>query len=170
MREPQASFADVTREQVIGSSPFTVRRAARWTECDPAGVVYAGNFTEYLLSAVHLFRRRVFGRDWGGIRGDLGVDLPAKATSLIYQGSLWPDDVFDIAVWVGAVRTRTFDFVAQARRQGGPDPVFAGRHSVICVTAADRRQATALPTELRTQLETEAVRSPPPAELLDMRW
>ncbi len=38
-------------EYVTGYAPFTVRRTARWHECDPAGVVYAGNFTDYLLSA-----------------------------------------------------------------------------------------------------------------------
>ena len=44
------------RKMLISSlDPFTVRRAVRWAECDPAGVVYLGNYPHYLLSATHLF-------------------------------------------------------------------------------------------------------------------
>lgn len=163
-------FAEHSREQVMGLLPFTVRRVARWTECDPAGVVYAGNFTEYLLSAVHLFRRHLFGRDWNQVRAEWNVDLPAKATSLVYQGSLWPDDVFDTALWVGTVRTRTFDILARARRHDGAGPVFVGRYATICVSAADRRVAVPMPGPLQAMLGIGATRSPAPQELLEMRW
>ena len=46
-------------EYITNETPFTVRRAVRWAECDPAGVVYLGNFPHYLLSAVHLRTRSV---------------------------------------------------------------------------------------------------------------
>ncbi len=175
MDTPAEGFADVSREQVICTIPFTVRRAARWSECDPAGVVYAGNFNDYLLSAVQLFRRRLFGRDWTRMRDEWAVDLPAKSTSLIYQGSLWPDDVFDTTVWVGAVRMRTFDVVAQAVRapaspQDRANRVFIGRHSSICVSASDRRQSVPLPPALRARLDSATAHSPAPAALLETVW
>ena len=159
------TFPEASREQVISIAPFTVRRVARWSECDPAGVVYTGNFTEYLISATHLFRRFVLGRDWSGIRESVHVDLPAKAISLVFNGSLWPDDVFDISLFVGDIRERTFDFVARAVRAGGSDKVFEGRLSVICVSASDRRTAVSIPHPLRARLEQQRAHSPAPGDL-----
>ena len=154
----------------MGLLPFTVRRVARWSECDPAGVVYAGNFTEYLLSAAYLFRRHLFGRDWNQLRAEWNIDMPAKATSLVYEGSLWPDDVFDTALWVGTVRTRTFDILARARRTDGAGPVFVGRHAMICVSAGDRRVAAPLPGPLQAILGTAAKRSPAPQDVRGTTW
>ena len=148
-----SEFASEKREEIISKRPFVVRRAARWTECDPAGVVYSGNFAEYALSAMHLFRRYTFDAAWRDIREQDGVDLPAKAISLVFNGSLWPDDVFDMEVRVGDIRTRTFDFEIAAVRADDRSSVFAGKLAVICVTAADRRIAAPLPDGLRLRLE-----------------
>ena len=148
-----SEFASEKREEIISKRPFVVRRAARWTECDPAGVVYSGNFAEYALSAMHLFRRYTFDAAWRDIREQDGVDLPAKAISLVFNGSLWPDDVFDMEVRVGDIRTRTFDFEIAAVRADDGSSVFAGTLGVICVTAADRRIAAPIPEALRRRLE-----------------
>jgi acyl-CoA thioesterase FadM len=146
-------FESEKREEVISKSPFRVRRVARWSECDPAGVVYTGNFTEYALSAIHLFRRHVFERNWRDIREQTGVDLPAKAISMVFNGSLWPDDVFDMEVRAGEIRNRTFDFEITAERADNGSSVFSGTLSVICVSAADRRISAAIPDLLRRRLD-----------------
>jgi 4-hydroxybenzoyl-CoA thioesterase len=148
-----AAFARQSREEVISKTPFTVRRVARWTECDPAGVVYTGNFAEYMLSAVSLFRRHVLQATWQEVRSSQKVDTPAKAISMVFNGSLWPDDVFDVTVRVGDIRTRTFDFVASAVRADDGTSVFKGSVSAICVDAADRRVAVPIPAGLRDLLE-----------------
>src|SRR5258708_24539280 len=124
-----AEFARQSREEVVSTNPFTVRRVARWTECDPAGVVYTGNFAEYMLSAVHLFRRHVLQASWQEIKSIAKVDTPAKAITMVFNGSLWPDDVFDVTVRVGDIRTRTFDFVVSAVRAHAGTSVFEGRLS-----------------------------------------
>lgn len=164
----EMEFAARSREAVVSLVPFTVRRVARWSECDPAGVVYTGHFAEYLLSAVHLFRLHLFG-SWTEIRRALHVDLPAKAISLVFNGSLWPDDVFNIVVHVGQIRTRTFDIVAEARRQDSDGPVFEGRMSSICCSALDRGASKPLPQELREQLKASAHVSPAPPHLRDLQ-
>jgi acyl-CoA thioesterase FadM len=148
-----AAFARQSREEVVSSDPFTVRRVARWTECDPAGVVYTGNFAEYMLSAVHLFRRHVLQASWREIKSSQKVDTPAKAITMVFNGSLWPDDVFDVTVRVGGIRTRTFDFVVSAVRADDGTSVFTGSVSAICVDAADRRVAVPIPAGLRDRLE-----------------
>ena len=151
--EEAVHFAADTREEVISRSPFRVRRVARWSECDPAGVVYTGHFAEYMLSAVHLFRRYVFGGTWKEIREQVGVDTPNKAFSMVFNGSLWPDDVFDLRVQVGEIRSRTFDFEVTAIRADDRSSVFTGKLSAICVKADDRRVATLIPDLLRRRLE-----------------
>ena len=149
----QSQFAGESREEIISRSPFRVRRVARWSECDPAGVVYTGNFAEYMLSATHLFRRHVFGGTWKDIRDRVGIDTPNKALSLVFNGSLWPDDIFDIEVKVGEIRNRTFDFEVAAFRGDDGSSVFTGTLSAICVKADDRRIADPIPESLRRLLE-----------------
>ena len=51
----------IATEYVSSTRPFTVRRRVRWSECDPAGVVFAGNFSIYLHNAVALFRTEMLG-------------------------------------------------------------------------------------------------------------
>lgn len=152
-KQDAALFASDSREEVVSRQPVRVRRVARWSECDPAGVVYTGNFAEYALSATHLFRRHIFDGIRRDIRKHAGVDMPAKALSLVFNGSLWPDDVFDMEVRVGDVRTKTFDFEISAVRADDGSSVFTGTLAVICVSAADRRIAAPIPGALRLRLE-----------------
>lgn len=164
------SFVRTQLEQVIALRPFTVRRVVRWADCDPAGVVYSGNLAEYLLSATHLFRRHLFGESWSQIRRDWGIDTPAKAVSLVFESSLWPDDVIDIRLYVGAIRTHTADLIARAGRADNGAGVFDGRVSFICVPASDRRISADIPDALRRVLDRTRVQSPAPDDLLTRVW
>src|SRR5581483_4826686 len=130
-----AAFVRNGREEVVSTAPFVVRRVARWSECDPAGVVYVGNFTEYMLSAVYLFRRHVLQASWQELKSNVKVDTPGKALAMTFNGSLWPDDVFDVTVRLGEIRTRTFDFATSAVRADDGSSVFEGSVTSICVDA-----------------------------------
>jgi len=64
-------------EYVLSESPFVVRRTVRWGDCDPAGVVYTGRFTDYLLGAVGLYTAHMAGGD--GRLGEVhGVGTPLQ--------------------------------------------------------------------------------------------
>jgi len=102
---------------------------------------------------VHLFRRHVLQASWQEIKSNQKVDTPAKAITMVFNGSLWPDDVFDVTVRVGDIRTRAFDFVTSAVRADDGTSVFEGSVSAICVDAADRRVAVPIPAALRDLLE-----------------
>ena len=165
--------ADVTvdpamlgREYVASLSPFTVRRIVRWTECDPAGVVYLGNFPEYLISAVHLFRDRLFGRGWIAKDNRGGYQAPGKAIAMVFQSSLWPDDVFDMEVYVGALRHRTMTLLVQGKRADNGRNVFAGRVTSIFVTMEDREKTLGIPDEIRAELERYRDTNPTPPDLV----
>ena len=152
-------------EYIVSESPFTVRRVTRWAECDPAGVVYVGNFPNFLLSAVHLFRHHALGTGWIDNWGEQGVQTPGKALSMVFQGSLWPDDVFDMAVYVGDIRTRTMDILVQATRADDGTNVFAGSITSVFVTKEDRRKTVSIPLATRELLEHHRSSSPPPPSI-----
>jgi acyl-CoA thioester hydrolase len=149
-------------EYIVALAPFTVRRSVRWAECDPAGVVYLGNFPTYLLSAVHLFRDRMFGVGWIGADASQGYQAPGKALSMVFRGSLWPDDQFDMLVYVGGLRTRTMDLLVHASRVDNREDVFFGRVTSIFVTRDDRRATIAIPEEVRTRLDAYRTANPTP--------
>ena len=143
-----------TVEIVVSDLPFVVRRTVRWTDCDPAGAVYTGRFTEYLLGAATHFLRSV--RKTGVAVGDAeDIGLPCKHMSLTFSVTLVPDDVVDIQVRVASIRTHSFDIVVKALLPDGR-VAFEGVFSPICVLEASR-QRTPIPTSLRLALERHTI-------------
>ncbi|MDB5979902.1 MAG: thioesterase-like protein [Pseudomonas sp.] len=141
-------MSDIT-EQVINELPFIVRRQVRWSDCDPAAVVYTGRFSAYLLDAVMLFYRRIgwSPNAWGAPDR---VGLPCKHMSLTFHRSLVPDDVIDIHIDVTAVRERSFDLGARACLPDG-ELAFEGVFSPICIQP-DTWTSTSIPAALRQAL------------------
>lgn len=147
-------------ECVVSVSPFIVRREVRWGDCDPAGVVYTGRYTDYLLGAISLFTEYLGG---GRQLGDVhGVGTPCKAMSFEFIGTLWPNDVMDIHCTIGQIRTRSYDILVQARRPDGR-PVFSAVFSPICVQQ-DKRIGTPIPDSLRSVLARHTTRAAVPSE------
>jgi acyl-CoA thioesterase FadM len=138
-------------EIVVSDLPFTVRRTVRWADCDPAGVVFTGRFTDYLLGAVmHLMRRIGYGA--GGKEGRAsGVDLPCKHMSLTFHASLYPEDIVDIRIEVGQIRTHTFDLIARAYLPDGR-LAFEGQFTPIAIRG-DVRESTDIPAALHEALQ-----------------
>src|SRR3974390_834844 len=96
-------------EFVLRDQPFTVRRTVRWADCDPAGVVYVGRYSDYLIDAVTQFIRHT-GFAVGVAKNRLTrVGFPCKHMELTFHTSLYPDDVIDIEITVAQVREHTFD-------------------------------------------------------------
>jgi acyl-CoA thioesterase FadM len=139
-------------EQVLSAKPFVVRRRVRWGECDPAGVVYTGKFTDYLLSAVMLFHEHLLGDFSEGYRKKMGIETPCKGITLSFSRALWPNESFDMHVTVGDIRTSSYDIAVQARMPDGT-PVFSGTFSPVCIPQTERR-AIPIPDDMRQRLET----------------
>ncbi|WP_321795998.1 acyl-CoA thioesterase [Caballeronia sp. J97] len=141
-------------EYVLSEVPFTVRRTARWADCDPAGVVYTGKFSEYVLSAAALFEQHI-AEATGGSGKSLGelfnVGLPCRGMTFDFTGTLWPNDSIDIRCGIGEVRTRSFDIHFDAR---SPDnkPIFTATFSPICVRI-DARVGTDIPAAMKEALK-----------------
>lgn len=141
-------------EIVVADAPFTVRRTVRWSDCDPAGAVYTGRFTEYLLGAVMHFLRCVRG-DLAMAGDQANVSLPCKHMSLTFNVSLVPHDVVDIRVGVGDIRTHTFDIVVKGHLLDGR-LAFEGAFSPICIRP-EVRERTEIPASLRSALQQHLI-------------
>lgn len=138
-------------ESVLTRQPFVVRRRVKWSDCDPAGVVYTGKFPEYVLSAVNLFYSELAQgsyREW--IRG-MAVDTPCKGLEFDFHGALWPDDEFLIHCTVPAIRNHSYDIRLEATQADGRR-IFTSRVSPICI-GPEKRAGVAIPQAMRERLE-----------------
>lgn len=144
----------IAREYVAAAMPFTVRRTVDWSECDPAGVVYAGNYVEYFFSAMRLFRRHGLNEPIGAPGAVSEFDTPGKAVNVVFMGPLWPYDAFDIRIYTNAPRTSTIDIFAHAVRCDDGSSVFVGRTTSICVSSSDRRKVVPVPEGFRAKIES----------------
>lgn len=139
----------IATEMIVKRHPFTVRRIVKWAECDPAGVVYAGNFPEYMLSTAHLFRQHVLGAPIGKRDAEQKYGTPGKALSMVFMGPLWPGDVFDMSVHIGKLGGTTTDLLINAVRADDGSHVFVGRVTSIYVDAEDRKCTISIPQNIR---------------------
>jgi acyl-CoA thioester hydrolase len=130
-------------------APTVVRRRVKWGECDPAGVVYTPRFADYVVEAYLAFFESRFGAPPRERLAPLNLGMPAKALSIVFKQSLWPDQMFEMSVEVAEVRTRTFDL----RVVGSVDErvAFDAIISLICIET-ELRQARPLPDFVREEL------------------
>ena len=145
-----AAAAGEPMEYVRSHQPFVVRRTVKWSECDPAGVVYTGNFVDYATGAFRAFLEHILGQKPDRYAVESGVDFPAKAISFVFDSSLRPEDKFDVEVRVAGIRNTTFelDFIGT---HADSAPCFTARMTTICVVPVERR-AVRVPDALRHKL------------------
>lgn len=146
-------------EWQISAQPFVVRRRVKWGECDPAGVVYTVNFTEYVISTANRFYAFLLGAPVETGKDSQGFGTPVKALNFVFNSSLRPDELFDMSVTVIDVRERSFDLAIEGTRVTG-ESIFSATLSPICIARSERR-SIAIPTEFRNRLmEVAAQRAP----------
>lgn len=143
-----------TYESVVSRAPFVLRRRVRWADCDPAGVVYTGKFSEYMLGAVNLFFADLGAGAYMQWIRSLGVDTPCKGMSLEFHGALWPEDEFEMRCEVADIRHRSYDIAVEAAQADGRR-IFSGRFSPICISR-DVRKGVEIPPAYRVALERHA--------------
>jgi len=142
---------------VVSRLPFVVRRRVRWSDCDPAGVVYTGRFSEFVLDAVQLFFSDIAGGSYHRWVAGLGVDTPCKGMEFTFHHALWPEDTFDMTCTVPAIREHGYDIAIEAAGMTGT-PIFSARFSPICIQREVRRRVP-IPPAMRTAIERHRVAS-----------
>ncbi|RUZ72792.1 acyl-CoA thioesterase [Mesorhizobium sp. M7A.F.Ca.US.006.01.1.1] len=140
------------QEFVRSALPFIVRRRVRWSDCDPAGVAYAGRYVDYMLDAVmEFFRRTGYGPE--GTAAD-NVGLPCKHLGMTFFSPVRGGAEIDLAVYVALIKHHTVDLVVQCAQANGT-PVFTGDFSPICIRL-DAREKVAIPAGLHTILSSHS--------------
>lgn len=142
---------DQATEQIVEMAPLTVRRRVKWGECDPAGVVYTVNYSEYVASAFELFMAALMGGPLQAMKQRYGLATPARALTLEFLAPLRPDDEFIMTVTVADIRVRSFDLAFDARSADG-DGTFRAKLAAITV-APSTRKAVPIPDVLRGALD-----------------
>ena len=138
-------------EQVISKLPFAVRRRARWAECDPAGVVFTGRYTDFLLGAVNLFYASLSRGHYSRWCAEMEVATPCRGLALDFRGALWPEDEFVMRVTVSEVRESSFDISVSATHDSR-GAIFEARFSPICIGLSGERKRVPIPPQYREAL------------------
>jgi acyl-CoA thioester hydrolase len=131
--------------------PVTLRRRVAWGECDPAGVVYTPVFSEYAVSAFQAFLACVLGDPLQEQLRRMDLRTPVRALSFDFQRSLYPDQWFDMSVWLCEIRGTTFAIQVVATDLQN-QVVMTADLTAIC-THHDERKSRPVPPELRERLE-----------------
>ena len=152
-----AAAAAEPMEYVRSLRPFVVRRTVKWSECDPAGVVYTGVFVDYVTGAFRAFLAHILDGNVEAYSARDRVDFPAKAISFVFDASLRPDDKFDVEVRIAGVRNTTFESEFVGTLKGAP--CFTARMTTITVSPGERK-AIRVPDALRAKLEPYLVKAP----------
>lgn len=143
-------------QYVRSQRPFVLRQTVKWSDCDPAGVVYTGRFVEYVTTAFRAFLAQILDGNIEGYVARFGVDFPAKAISFVFDSSLRPDDRFDVEVRVAGIRNTTFECEFVGTQDG--KPCFTARMTTICVVPVARKSMR-VPDGLRARLEPHLVKT-----------
>jgi len=137
-------------EIVVGANPITIRRRVKWGECDPAGVVYMVNYSEYVVSAYEIFMAVLLGERFVKAKARHRIALPAKAFAIEFYASLRPDDDFLMTVEISDIRAKTFDISVRGRSIEHHD-LFLGKLTPIAVDPT-KRTAALLPRPILQRL------------------
>jgi acyl-CoA thioesterase FadM len=141
----------ISTEHVIAESPFTIRRRVKWSDCDPAGVVYTVMFAEYVMSAAELFYGFLFESTPQRAKDEHGFGTPTGGLKLDFRRSLRPDEEFEMTVSIAEIRTRSYVLTIEANTLQG-EAVFNAELTPICIARGERR-AIDIPPVFRRVLE-----------------
>jgi acyl-CoA thioesterase FadM len=137
-------------EIVVGTNPIMIRRQVKWGECDPAGVVYMVNYSEYVVSAYEIFMTVLLGEGFVKAKARHRIALPAKAFSIEFYASLRPDDDLLMTVEIMDIRAKTFDIAVRGRSVERHD-LFLAKLTPIAVDPT-KRTAAVLPRAILQKL------------------
>lgn len=140
-----------SHESVISRQPLVIAKQVRWADCDPAGVVYTGRFTAYLLTAVDYFFENLGNGNYFEWIKTLQVDTPCKGLDMEFHRALWPQDWFEMHCSVPTLREHSWDIRIEAVQADGRR-VFTGRFSPICISRQVRKRVP-IPDPLRAALQ-----------------
>ncbi|MEX0343374.1 MAG: acyl-CoA thioesterase [Rhizobiaceae bacterium] len=129
--------------------PFIHEITVRWSDCDPAQIVYTGRIPNFALEAIDAWWEAVTGEDWYRMNVDRDIGAPFVHLSLDFRKTLTPRHKLVCEV----ILLRVGDSSVRFRVHGYQDGqlCFEGEFVEVFVRA-DAHVKMAAPEEIRETL------------------
>lgn len=154
MSDAQHGAAPGVVEAVLSRQPFRLLRTVRWNECDPAGIVHAGRYGDYVYSVADLFLDQVWDGDARAAKRAYGVRTPVRRLTIDFERSLNPGDRMVLGAAITSCGHSALTLAVEGFAPNGAR-AFAAEVLFVCVDLNGGR-AIAWPPWLRTAIETAA--------------
>ncbi len=130
--------------------PFTIEEYVRWSDTDPAAIIYFGAYLRFCeIAESELFRS--LGFTYAGVLQEHGVVFPRAQLHLDFHHPVRLDDRLRVAAYLtrlgGASFTLQFDIVDVAEMR-----IAASGHMVLVCTTAGSIRPRPIPAPVRERL------------------
>ena len=123
----------------------------RYSDCDPQGIVFNGNYARYWDDAVtDWFEEAGYGGE--GLGGS-GVDVVAARIEMDFKAAARLGDILETSIRVEDLGNTSMTLGFTTRRMSDGEVVAAGREVIVVVDETEFRP-TAIPDEVRATLES----------------
>lgn len=129
---------------------FRIDVIVRWHDTDMAGVMYFGNYLNYLEVAENELYRAA-GWTESAMYRELGVRLPRVSIHCDYKSPAVLDDILELSIFVCKITNTTFTFDFEFRKKDENLLVAKGYMTLCCVDMENSRP-TRLPGKLLDML------------------
>ncbi len=114
----------------------------RWSDCDPAGVVYYPNYFTLAESALLAFLEHR-GTTWAALMREPGLGFPRVEAHARYLGPASASDRLRVEIWIAEIRSSGLRLAFAMSHPDGR-PVADGEIAFVAVPHASRARASAV--------------------------
>ncbi len=137
--------------QSAGQIPYLYRRQIHWGETDAGGIVYTGQFLDFMMEASEMWWRDIVGPDWYKMKVEHGMGSPMVHASLDFTAPVYDGEVLELSVIVEKLGVSSITHLIEGR---GPDGThrFSGK-LVGAVITLEPFKAVPVPDDWRQSIE-----------------
>jgi acyl-CoA thioester hydrolase len=131
---------------------FAVTERVRWSDLDPANIVYFGAYVRFFeIAEMELFRE--LGHPFGTLFNNLDIWLPRVEFHMDFKAPATHDDLLRVEIWVGRLGTSSVRLDFAISREADARLLATG-HLVMVAVERTTFQKTPIPAPLRESLAT----------------
>jgi acyl-CoA thioester hydrolase len=129
---------------------FSIEEKVRWSDTDPAGIIYYGQFLRFFeIAETELFRE--VGLPYGEVFDRLDIWLPRVQIHFDFLKPLKLDDSIIVSAYVGRFGTRSLTLQFEVARKGSDQLVAKGHVILACVNRSSF-ESIPVPEEIKERL------------------
>ena len=124
---------------------FTTKVRVYWSDCDPAGILYYGNFFRFFeIAEEELY----YALGWSrvDVLHQLEVGFPRVEAACKFYKPARQGDLMEVTTWIARRSQKSMLFHFEMRREKDPELAAEGHYTVVCVNRQFR--PIPLPPEL----------------------